>query len=73
MGIVLQNSFLFSGSIRENILLGKSDATEEEIIEAAKSANAHEFISELEDGYWTQIGSSKSSRAKALLDYEPRE
>lgn len=57
VGIVLQNSFLFSGSIRENILLGKSDATEEEIIEAAKLANAHEFISELEDGYWTQIGS----------------
>lgn len=67
IGIVLQNSFLFSGSIRENILLGKEDATEEEIIEAAKSANAHKFILELEDGYWTQIGSKERSLSGGQL------
>ncbi len=67
VGIVLQNSFLFSGSIRENILLGKKDSTEEEIIEAAKLANAHEFILELEDSYWTQIGSKERSLSGGQL------
>ncbi|MGG7178451.1 ABC transporter ATP-binding protein [Clostridium paraputrificum] len=67
IGIVLQNSFLFSGSIRENILLGKSDATEEEVIEAAKAANAHDFILELEDGYWTQIGSKERNLSGGQL------
>ncbi|WP_099191643.1 ABC transporter ATP-binding protein [Tepidibacter mesophilus] len=56
IGVVEQDVFLFSGTIKENILYGKQDATDEEIIEAAKNANAHEFISSLEHGYDTYIG-----------------
>jgi ATP-binding cassette subfamily B protein/subfamily B ATP-binding cassette protein MsbA len=53
---VLQDVFLFHGSARENILFGRPDATEEEMLEAAKIANAHEFIMDLPDGYETLIG-----------------
>jgi len=56
IGIVPQETILFSGTIRENIAYSKVDATEEEIIEAAKKANAHEFIMNLEKGYDTQVG-----------------
>jgi ATP-binding cassette subfamily B protein/subfamily B ATP-binding cassette protein MsbA len=56
ISIVLQDVFLFHGTVRDNILFGKPDATEEEMIEAAKVANAHEFISQLSDGYDTMIG-----------------
>lgn len=56
IGVVQQDVYLFSGSIRENILYGKLDATEEEIIEAAKKAEAHEFIMNLKDGYDTYVG-----------------
>ncbi|WFD09811.1 ABC transporter ATP-binding protein [Tepidibacter hydrothermalis] len=56
IGVVEQDVFLFSGTIKENILYGKYDATDEEIIEAAKKANAHEFIVALENGYDTYIG-----------------
>lgn len=56
IGMVLQDNFLFSGSVRENILFGNPDASEEEIMEAAKSANAHEFIMELPQGYDTEVG-----------------
>jgi len=56
IGIVQQDVFLFAGTIRENIAYGKLDATDEEIINAAKAANAHDFIMELEDGYDTYIG-----------------
>lgn len=56
IGIVQQDVFLFSGTIRENIAYGKLDASEDEIIQAAKFANAHEFIMGLEDGYDTYIG-----------------
>lgn len=56
IGIVQQDVFLFSGSIRENIAYGKLDAKEEDIINAAKAANAHDFIMELPDGYDTYIG-----------------
>ncbi len=56
MGIVTQESLLFNESIRYNIALGKPDATDEEIMAAAKIANAHEFIEKLEDGYNTNIG-----------------
>lgn len=55
VGIVLQDSVLFSGTIRANIAFGKPDATEEEIIGAAKQANIHEFIMEQENGYDTEI------------------
>ena len=56
IGIVLQDSVLFGTTIRENIAYGKLDATTEEIIQAAKAANAHDFIMDLEDGYETVIG-----------------
>ncbi|MCX7884439.1 MAG: ABC transporter ATP-binding protein/permease [Caloramator sp.] len=56
IGVVQQDVFLFAGTIRDNILYGRLDATEEEVIRAAKAANAHEFIMELEDGYDTYIG-----------------
>ncbi len=56
ISVVLQQSLLFSGSIRDNILWGKLDASEQEIIDAAKSAQAHEFISEFENGYDTELG-----------------
>ncbi len=56
MGIVPQEGFLFSGTIRENIAFGDSSATDEEIEAAARAVGAHGFISELEDGYDSQIG-----------------
>lgn len=56
LGYVLQTPQLFSGTIRENIAYGKFDATDEEIIKAAKLANAHEFIMKLEKGYDTLVG-----------------
>ncbi|HEX6290276.1 MAG TPA: ABC transporter ATP-binding protein [Herpetosiphonaceae bacterium] len=56
IGIVPQETLLFSGSIRENILYGKLDATEAEMIEAAEAANAHRFIKELPQGYNTVVG-----------------
>ncbi|MDF0479989.1 ABC transporter ATP-binding protein/permease [Vagococcus sp. PNs007] len=55
IGIVLQESVLFSGTIRDNIVFGKPDATEEEMIDAAKQANIHDFIMSLEDGYDTKV------------------
>ena len=56
IGIVQQDVFLFSGTIRENIMYGRLDATEEEMIEAAKRANIHDFVMTLEKGYDTEIG-----------------
>lgn len=56
IGIVQQDVYLFSGTVRENILYGNPEATEEEVTEAAKKAGAHEFILELKDGYDTYVG-----------------
>ncbi len=56
ISIVLQDVFLFHGSVQDNLLFGKPDATKEEIIKAAKVANAHEFIEKLSEGYNTIIG-----------------
>jgi ATP-binding cassette subfamily B protein len=56
IGIVQQDVFLFSGTIKDNIRYGKLDATDEEIIEASKRANLHEFVESLPDGYDTEIG-----------------
>ena len=56
IGIVQQEVYLFGGTIRENIAYGKPDATEEEIITAAKEANIHDFIMDLPDGYDTFVG-----------------
>ena len=55
-GMVLQDTWLRSGTVRENILIGKPDATEEEMIEAAKNSHAHSFIKRLPKGYDTVIG-----------------
>lgn len=55
MGIMTQDNFLFSGTIRDNIRYGKLDATEEEIIAAAKAVNAHDFIMKLDKGYDTEL------------------
>jgi len=56
IGIVLQDSLLFATTVRENIAYGKLDATEQEIVAAARAANAHDFIMELESGYETVVG-----------------
>ena len=56
IGMVLQDTFLFAGSIQENIAYGRPEATMEEIIQAAKAANAHDFIMNLPDGYDNEVG-----------------
>ncbi len=56
IGIVQQDVFLFTGSVRENIAYGRPDAAHEEIVQAAKNANAHEFIMQLPNGYDTGVG-----------------
>ena len=56
MGVVLQDSFLFTGSIRENIAYGRPDASEEEIVDAAKAVGAHDFIMNFAQGYDTDVG-----------------
>ena len=69
-GMVLQDTWLKAGTIRENIIIGAPDASEEEIIEAAKKAHAHSFIKRLENGYDTVIGEdggSLSQGQKQLL------
>ncbi|AEM69146.1 Xenobiotic-transporting ATPase [Allomuricauda ruestringensis DSM 13258] len=58
MGLVTQDSILFNDSVKNNIALGKENATMDEIVEAAKVANAHDFITELPNGYDTNIGDS---------------
>jgi ATP-binding cassette subfamily B protein len=72
MGIMLQDSFLFSTSIKENIRYGKLNATDEEVIAAAKAVNAHEFIEKLEDGYDTNVnerGSRLSLGQRQLIAF----
>ena len=56
VAVVLQDSFLFNNNVAENLLYGKPDATREELAQAAKAANAHEFIMQLPQGYDTEIG-----------------
>ncbi len=56
IGMVMQEDFLFSGSLRENIKYGRPTATDEEVVQAAIAANAHNFIMEFPDGYETQVG-----------------
>lgn len=60
LGYVLQTPHLFSGTVRENIRYGRLDATEDEIVRAAKIVNAHEFIKRLEKGYDTEVGEGGS-------------
>ena len=67
-----QDNFLFTGTIRENIAYGKLDATEEEIISAAKAFHAHEFITKLPNGYDTRLeerGGGLSVGQKQLLAF----
>ena len=56
VAVVLQDTFLFNASVRENLLYGKPDATEDEMVAAARAAYAHDFIMEMPDGYDTEIG-----------------
>jgi len=70
IGVVLQDTFLFSGTIMENIRYGRLKATDEEVIEAAKLARAHQFIKHLPEGYHTQLtsgGSNLSQGQRQLL------
>lgn len=72
MGIMLQDSFIFSGTILDNIRYGRLDATEEEVIAAAKTVRAHDFIMEMEDGYSTQVnerGSRLSQGQRQLIAF----
>lgn len=70
LGVVLQDSFLFSGTLRENLRYGRTDATDREIEEAARLANAHRFISQMPEGYDTELsenGSGLSQGQRQLL------
>ncbi|MBR3840233.1 MAG: ABC transporter ATP-binding protein [Erysipelotrichales bacterium] len=72
LGYVLQTPFLFSGTVKENIRFGRNDATDEEVIEAAKLVNAHDFIMKLENGYDTDVnegGSRLSTGEKQLISF----
>ena len=72
MGIMTQDNFLFSGTIKDNIRYGKLDATDEEIIAAAKAVNAHEFIMKMDKGYDTELkerGAGLSIGQKQLLAF----
>jgi len=72
MGIMLQDTFLFSTTIMENIRYGKLDATDEEVIAAAKAVNAHDFIMKLEKGYKTEVnerGSRLSLGQRQLVSF----
>jgi len=72
MGIMTQDNFLFSGTIKDNLKYGKLDATDEEIIAAAKAVNAHDFIIKMEKGYDTELkerGAGLSAGQKQLLAF----
>ena len=72
MGVMLQDSFIFSGNILENIRYGKLDATMDEVISAARTVKADEFIQQMEDGYKTEVnerGSRLSQGQKQLVSF----
>ena len=72
MGVMTQDNYIFSGTIRENIMYGKLDATEEEMIAAAKAVHAHDFICKLEKGYDTPLtarGGELSNGQRQLLAF----
>lgn len=72
MGVMMQDSFIFSGNIMENIRYGRLDATDEQVIEAAKTVKAHDFIEGLEKGYFTEVnerGSRLSVGQRQLISF----
>ena len=72
MGIMMQDSFIFSGTIMDNIRYGNRTATDEEVIAAAKTVCAHEFISQMENGYYTEVnerGSRLSAGQRQLISF----
>lgn len=72
VGLVMQDTFIFAGSIRDNIRYGRLDASEEEIVKAAQAVNAHHFIMELPEGYETQVeerGNVLSMGQRQLLSF----
>ena len=72
MGIMMQDSFIFSGTIMDNIRYGNREATDEQVIEAAKTVRAHTFISEMEQGYYTEVnerGSRLSAGQRQLISF----
>ncbi|HZJ82466.1 MAG TPA: ABC transporter ATP-binding protein [Clostridia bacterium] len=72
MGVMLQDSFIFSGTIMDNIRYGKLDATDEEVMDAARVVNAHGFITQMEKGYYTEVnerGSRLSQGQKQLISF----
>ena len=72
MGVMLQDTFIFSGTVRENIRYGRLDATDEEIMAAARAVHAHEFIIDLPDGYDTVVqerGSTLSAGQRQLIAF----
>ena len=72
MSVMMQESFIFSGTIMDNIRYGRLDATDEEVIEAAKAVHAHDFIMEMEKGYQTEVnerGSSLSTGQRQLISF----
>ncbi|BDR52304.1 ABC transporter permease [Bombiscardovia nodaiensis] len=72
MGVMLQDTFIFTGNVRENIRYGKLDASDQEIEEAAKAVHAHEFIMDLPDGYETRVeerGSTLSAGQRQLIAF----
>ena len=72
MGIMMQDSFIFSGTIIDNIRYGNRNATDEQVIAAAKTVCAHDFISQMENGYYTEVnerGSRLSAGQRQLISF----
>ena len=72
MGVMLQDTFIFSGNVKENIRYGRLDASDDDIVEAAKAVHAHDFIMELPDGYDTVVeerGSTLSAGQRQLISF----
>ena len=72
MSVMMQESFIFSGTIMDNIRYGRLDATDEEVIEAAKAVHAHDFIMQMQKGYQTEVnerGSSLSTGQRQLISF----
>lgn len=72
MGVMMQDSFIFSGTIMDNIRYGNDEVPDEQVIEAAKTVCAHDFIMEMEDGYYTQVnerGSRLSAGQRQLISF----